>query len=136
MIRELRIVLSLEGFLMSWRAWSRTSSEPVSRPSRNLDLRQTPQASIFGVPNAVVAMAYFGTVALLSATGAIDRRPARGPAVVASWISLVVSGYLAYSLVFILRKNCSSCMRTHALNLALTLVINTPTGPRVGFRRG
>jgi uncharacterized membrane protein len=113
---------------MSWRAWSRTSYEPVPKPDQNLDLAQTPQASLFGIPNAALAVAYFGTVALLSLTGAIDRRPARRLALGASWISLLVSGYLTYSLVFILRKNCSSCIQTHALNLALTLVITTHGG--------
>jgi uncharacterized membrane protein len=99
------------------------------------DVRQTPQASLFGVRNELVAAAYFLAMGLLSLTGLIDRRPLRGIALLTSWVSLAVSGYLAYSLAFILRKNCKSCIRTQLLNLALTLAITARTGRSSGYRR-
>jgi uncharacterized membrane protein len=79
-------------------------------------------------------MAYFGLVALGSATGIIDRPIVRRASILAAWTSLGISGYLLYQLQFVLKRDCSLCVRTHTLNLAVSLALMASREP--GERRG
>jgi uncharacterized membrane protein len=127
MLRAIRTVLAVEGLIMSWRTYNRTrdleKQADTGDPSVLDAIALTPQSRLFRFPNSVVAMAYFAAMTVLCGTGATSRGPTRRVAVTASWLSVSVSAYLIYQLVFVLRRKCSICMRAHTLNLALTLVV-------------
>jgi len=118
---------------MSWRAF---------RSVRRLETRKadgdetakdaialTPQSRLFRVPNGLTASMYFTLMLFLCATGLADRDRVRRATVALSWLSLGVSGYLVYQLLFVLKRNCPICMRAHILNLALTSAISVRAVP-------
>ena len=127
MLRIIRAVLAAEGLVLSWRTFQSTRRLEDRREHGDQSVREavalTPQARLFNLPNPFVASAYFALVLFLSLTGLADRSGIRRPLALASWTSLGISGYLVYQLVFVLRKNCPLCMRSHLLNLALTSVV-------------
>lgn len=126
-VRLIRLVLGIEGLIMSWKTYEST---------RKLEARQeegdhsvddavalTLQGRLFDIPNGISASAYFALMIVLSATGLIDRAPVRRVALALAWISLGVSGYLVYQLLFVMKRQCPLCMRAHTLNLAFTLAL-------------
>lgn len=127
MLRILRVVLAAEGLLMSWRTFSNTRKLEHRRERGDQSVKSavalTSQSRLFDVPNGITASAYFALVGLLSLTGIADKLIIRRFILASAWTSLGISAYLVSQLVFVLRRNCSLCMRTHTLNLALTLAI-------------
>jgi len=132
LIRILRTVLALEGLVISMQTYRQTRKLEERSEAGDLAasgaVALTPQGRLFNIPNGLTASAYFAVVALLSVTGLLDRSWVRKAAVTISWLSLGVSGFLVFSLLFVLRRNCPLCIRAHALNLALTLAVNARAG--------
>ncbi|HEV3308977.1 MAG TPA: vitamin K epoxide reductase family protein [Chloroflexota bacterium] len=138
MVRTLRTILALEGAFLSWQSFAATAGQATRAdrgdPGAPDSVALTSAGSLFGPPNGVPAMAYFGLVALGSATGIIDRPIVRRASILAAWTSLGISGYLLYQLQFVLKRDCSLCVRTHTLNLAVSLALMASREP--GERRG
>jgi uncharacterized membrane protein len=80
-----------------------------------------PDARLVGVPNAVPGLVYF-TALLLGAAGVL---PAGAWAwlEVAAWAAVAAGVYLTYSLFRRVRVRCALCLASHALNLAILLLI-------------
>ena len=78
----------------------------------------SPQATILGIPTALLGAAYFAVV-----FGAALARVASGkwprPALLAIILAggLGFSAYLLYSLILVLRTSCPYCMVAHTLNI-------------------
>lgn len=127
MVRVLRVTLATEGLLISWRTLRSTRRLEERREHGDQSVKGavalTPQGRLFEVPNGLSASVYFALMAFLSLTGLIDRPVFRRFGLALAWISLGISGYLVYQLLFVLKRNCPLCMRTHTLNLALTLLL-------------
>jgi len=77
---------------------------------------KTPRAKLFGVPNSLLGAIYYPALA-------ISIWLVRGPA---GWAVLAVvlfagltSAVLAYSLLFITRRECPYCWMAHAVNWSL-----------------
>lgn len=138
MLRLIRVVLALEGLVMSWKTYRATRELEVRRETGDQAVKDavalTPQSHLFQVPNGLSASAYFVLMTVLCATRAADRRPFRPVTVALAWLSLGVSVYLVWQLLFVLRRNCPLCMRAHTLNLALTLAVTAP-GANVAPKR-
>jgi uncharacterized membrane protein len=127
-LRVLRTLLSIEALAISLRTYRGTRDLERRRQRGDQSVKNavgiTPQSRLFGVPNGLSACLYFLLMAVLSAGGLVDRRWTRPPIRLLSCLSLGVSGYLTYQLLFVLRRSCPLCIRTHVLNLALTLALN------------
>ncbi|MCE5200079.1 MAG: vitamin K epoxide reductase family protein [Armatimonadota bacterium] len=85
-----------------------------------LSLVSTPQARVFGLPNSLFGMGFYGLVFV----GAVVRLahkawPMVPVYVVISMIAAVLSLYLAYSLVFKLHVFCPLCFTAQAINITL-----------------
>ncbi len=81
---------------------------------------KTPRAHLFGVPNSLLGSLYYP--ALAWAIWFVH-----GPAAAIVLLVLVLgaagtSAYLAYSLLFITRRECPYCWTSHAVNWCLLLL--------------
>ncbi len=126
-IRLLRSVLTIEGVVHSFATLQKTrrleERLAVGDPRASTAIGLTSEGYMLGIPNAMIATAYFVMVAVLSITGLADRGITRRLTLISSWISLATSGYLLYSLFFVLKRRCPICMQAHLLNLATTLAL-------------
>jgi uncharacterized membrane protein len=94
---------------------------------------QTPYARVMGVPNSVLGVAYYLVVLgwiLLAPHGEIWNRGVTLPLATFTWILAALSVvpvalgcYLLYALRRILRVGCPLCYTTHAINLAIFLLL-------------
>lgn len=87
---------------------------------------QSRQAALFaGMPNTVLGIVWYTTVALWAVTGLLISVP--------SWLDTImilgaaaalgVSLYLAGTLLFVLRQPCPLCYAAHAVNAAILLAL-------------
>lgn len=134
MLRTLRTIIALEGLFLSWQSFgaARGQATRANHGDRAApdSVALSSQGSLFGPPNGMPAMLYFGLMALGSSTGAIDRPAFRRASILAAWTSLGISGYLLYQLWYVLKRDCQLCVRTHTLNLALSLSLMASREPR------
>ena len=81
---------------------------------------KTPRAHLFGVPNSLVGTLYYPAVgiAVWFARGAAGELVLLAAMAAAAATSL----YLAYSLLFVTRRECPYCWTSHAVNWALLLL--------------
>jgi uncharacterized membrane protein len=83
----------------------------------------TPRAKVAGVSNGLIG--YFYYVALLVALPFLHHPLVYDAALAATVLAALFSAYLAYSLLFITRRECAYCWTGHTINwlilLALTL---------------
>lgn len=81
---------------------------------------KTPRAHLFGVPNSLVGALYYPAVgiAVWFVRGAVGELVLLAAIAAAAATSL----FLAYSLLFITRRECPFCWTSHALNWALLLL--------------
>lgn len=75
---------------------------------------KTPRAHLFGVPNSLLGSLYYPAVAVAIWF-------VRGPMPTIVLLALVLgaaatSAYLAYSLIFVTRRECPYCWTSHAVN--------------------
>jgi len=81
-----------------------------------------PDAALFGIPNAFLALAlYAGVLAAALAPGnAVVLEGVR----VALWGSVAAGAYLTYSLLVRLKVFCPLCLAAHAVNLSLAILLS------------
>ena len=94
-------------------------------------------ARVFGVPNSLLGILYYGTVIVLLSTGWINAPSGmwislRGVAygvdlsvvvVIVAWFTVALGAFLAYSLFFIIKIPCPLCLAAHTINLALAVLL-------------
>ncbi|MBV8067209.1 MAG: hypothetical protein JO113_04465 [Candidatus Eremiobacteraeota bacterium] len=75
---------------------------------------KTPRAHLFGVPNALVGVLYYPAVAVAVwvARGGI----AQIALLAAMLAAAATSAYLAYSLLYVTRRECPYCWTSHVVN--------------------
>lgn len=125
LLRIIRTVLAAEGLVISQRTLRSTRKLEIRREHGDQSVKNavglSPQSRLFQIPNALLASVYFASMTVLSITGAPDRKFFRPFTLVSAWISLGLSGYLLFQLWFVMKRNCPLCVRSHVVNLALTL---------------
>ena len=83
----------------------------------------TPQARIFRIaPNAVFGAAWYSVVIMVSLLSASP--PVTTVVLAASWLTVLLSAWLAWSLRFRLRTHCPLCYTSHLLNLGIALTLS------------
>ncbi len=82
----------------------------------------TPRARVFGLPNSVLGQLFYS--ALLAGV-AMDwlHTPHLLVYLAASALTVVLAIFLSYSLLFITRVKCSLCFASHAINVAIFLLL-------------
>lgn len=84
----------------------------------------TREGRLFGVPNGLLGLAYYGLVAAAATVAvATGRWIACAFLVAFASLSMSTSVYLAWALIARLRVVCAFCFLAHALNLALLILI-------------
>lgn len=83
---------------------------------------QRAEAGLFGVPNSVYGIAYYLALIVLAVSGRLARDPWSAPARAASALALLRTFVLLLHLLFT-RTWCSTCMRAHAANAVLALLL-------------
>ncbi|MBV9332678.1 MAG: vitamin K epoxide reductase family protein [Candidatus Eremiobacteraeota bacterium] len=78
---------------------------------------KTPRAHLFGVPNSLVGALYYPAMAV--AVWVIGGRIAEVILLVVALGAAVTSAYLAYSLIFVTRRECPYCWTAHIVNWSL-----------------
>lgn len=83
---------------------------------------ERPEASLFGVPNSLYGIAYYLTLLVLALCGLLEQRRWRRLARLATLTALARSASLLIALART-KTWCPICMRGHATNAALGLLI-------------
>jgi uncharacterized membrane protein len=80
----------------------------------------TPRAHLFGVPNSLLGATYYAAlaVAVWFVQGPIEQIALIAAALAAA----ATSAYLAYSLLFVTRRDCPYCWTSHVVNWTLFLL--------------
>jgi uncharacterized membrane protein len=90
---------------------------------------ETPYARVFGIPNSVIGLLFYALVVVVCV---VSRRTGSKVLLLyglaASVMALPVSLYLAYALVYRLRRPCRLCFLSHAINLALVVLFAAMLG--------
>lgn len=81
---------------------------------------QTPRAHLFGVPNSLLGALYY--TALAFAVWFAQRPIEQIALIIATVAAAAASAYLAYSLLFITRRECPYCWASHLVNWSLFLL--------------
>jgi uncharacterized membrane protein len=97
----------------------------VSRGQKTCDLLlDTPCARLFGIPNSVIGLIFYSGIAAACAVSWLTGQRSLLPyALAAAVVALCVSLYLAYALLFKLRRVCRLCFLAHAINALLVVVL-------------
>jgi uncharacterized membrane protein len=82
---------------------------------------KTPRAHLFGVPNSLLGAFYYPAVAV--AVWFVHSQVAEVVLLVVAFAAAATSVVLAYSLVFITRRECPFCWTSHAVNWALLFLL-------------
>ena len=83
----------------------------------------TPQARIFGPPNAVLGLLFYVVLAVAAMGGGLEQAPVRWVLLAASGVTVALGLFLTYSLLFVLRVRCVLCLTSHLVNLGLFIMI-------------
>ncbi len=81
---------------------------------------KTPRAHLFGVPNSLLGSLYYPVLAC--AVWFVHRPAAAILLLVMVLGAAATSAYLAYSLLFVTRRECPYCWTSHAVNWCLLLL--------------
>jgi uncharacterized membrane protein len=81
---------------------------------------KTSRAHLFGVPNSLLGAVYYPAVAV--AAWFVHGRVPELVLLIATLFASATSVVLAYSLLFITRRECPYCWTSHAINWSLTLL--------------
>lgn len=90
---------------------------------------KTPRAHLFGVPNSLLGVVYY--VVLGIAIWLVRGAPAELALLAASLLAAATSVGLAYSLLFITRRECPYCWTSHVVNWVLLLLCGLQFVPDV-----
>ncbi len=80
-----------------------------------------PDSRVAGIPNSVPGLVYYCVVCIAAVAG--FPAPLRLPLLVSAWAAVALGLYLTYSLIFRVRVACRLCLASHAVNLALALLL-------------
>jgi uncharacterized membrane protein len=83
---------------------------------------QTPYARVFGVPNSLLGIIYYG-LCLFWTLGGSSRPALRWVLIGASGAAVVLGVYLIYSLRLKLHTHCPLCYAAHAINTLLLVLL-------------
>jgi uncharacterized membrane protein len=81
---------------------------------------KTPRAHLYGVPNSLLGAIYY--VALAIAIWSVHARTALLVVLAAALFAAVTSVVLAYSLLFVTRRECPYCWTAHGVNWSILLL--------------
>ncbi|MBV8723724.1 MAG: vitamin K epoxide reductase family protein [Candidatus Eremiobacteraeota bacterium] len=81
---------------------------------------KTPRAHLYGVPNALLGVIYYPALAL--AVWLLHARWEMAIVLLAALFAAATSAVLAYSLLFITRRECPFCWTAHAVNWSLLVL--------------
>ena len=82
----------------------------------------TKYARLFGVPNSLLGILYYGAVIVIVGSGWTGA-PVGSALIVMAWLAVAVGFLLVYSLFFIIRIPCPLCLAGHTINLLLALFL-------------
>lgn len=85
----------------------------------------TPQARVFGPPNAVLGLLFYVVLALVAMGGALDEPWVRMVMLAAGGVTVALGLFLTYSLLFVIRVRCVLCLASHVVNLVLFVILLT-----------
>jgi uncharacterized membrane protein len=89
----------------------------------------TPRAHLFGVPNSLLGALYY---TVLAVAVWFDRGPIEETVLIlAALAAAATSAYLAYSLLFVTRRDCPYCWASHVVNWSLFLLCSWLFLPRI-----
>ena len=80
-----------------------------------------PDARILRLPNSVLGVAWYSAVLALSLGAGFPVFV--GVVRWASWLSVLMGGYLVYSLYFRVRVACPLCLACHAMNVLVAVLV-------------
>ena len=80
-----------------------------------------PDACLFGIPNALLAIGYYLAVMVYVTAG--HPAPLTQPLMYASWLTVAVAAYLVYSLAFRIKILCPMCLVGHGINIVISLLL-------------
>ena len=78
-------------------------------------------AKVFGVPNALLGIAYYSCVLLFSV--GVDGGVLLSGLIVSSLVAVILGVYLAYSLFVKLRVKCFLCLSSHGINMTIAFLL-------------
>lgn len=87
----------------------------------------SPRARLFGVPNSVLGQVWYLALLIGVPTGIASMPPWSGLYLMAAALTVVAGAYLTYSLLFVTRVPCRLCFTSHALNLAIFVLLLAET---------
>ena len=127
MERVLAAVLSAYGFRLSWKSTRtiRRLHVEAARGNRTAasHFTQTRYARALGPRNSDLGMLFYGALGTAALTNRLRQRPIQRALFYGSSLSLGVSLYLVWALLFRLRVLCPICLRGHLTNLAAFLLL-------------
>jgi uncharacterized membrane protein len=127
MERVLASVLASYGFRLSWKSTRtiRRLHDEAAHGDREAasHFTQTRYARVLGPRNSDLGMLFYGGLGVAAATGLIRRPIVLRGLFYGSSLSLGVSIYLLWALFFRLRVVCPICLRGHATNLAVFVLL-------------
>ncbi|MBV8343853.1 MAG: vitamin K epoxide reductase family protein [Candidatus Eremiobacteraeota bacterium] len=82
---------------------------------------KTPRAQLYGVPNSLLGAIYYPALAV--AVWLIPPGAATLAILAAALFAAGTSAYLAYSLLFVTRRECPYCWTAHGVNWALLVLV-------------
>ncbi len=83
----------------------------------------TPRARLFGVPNSLLGQLYYLSLLAAAGGGLLEQALWLHVLLGASSLTVLTGAYLTYSLLFLTRVNCRLCFTSHAINLALFVLL-------------
>jgi len=83
----------------------------------------TPQARVFGLPNSAFGQVYYLALVLAGLGGWVLHHPMRWAFLAASVVTVMLAVYLSHALLVTLRVRCLLCFTSHAINVALLLLL-------------
>lgn len=128
------VLLSLAGVCLAARfTWAfyasaaRRRRDTQAPPSRCLDVLEAPQAAVWGVPNALLGLVWYGLIllwVLWPAPLAAWHWTWRAALVGSAWTAVGLGVYLTHALLVVLRLPCRLCLLSHGINAALALLLS------------
>lgn len=83
----------------------------------------TPRARVFGLPNSVLGQGWYMTLLVSAAAGSLSHPQWWWALLAASAATVLLGAFLTWSLLFITRVPCRLCFTSHAVNLAIFLLL-------------
>lgn len=83
----------------------------------------TPSAKVLGPPNSTVGLLFYALLGSAAATCGLSVPLIRLAGLGGSAVALLLSFYLTYSLLFVVRVKCVLCFAAHTINLIIFLLL-------------